>query len=137
MLDFLETLDIDSEKEDQTKCGWRQIKMMFQGEDRQALQTLIDNNTTTPKDQLTPMCALSTIKACIKGEEHFWHSRDEVMSDFPQQPNEQINVLNTRFTALIMNCRSQDHQTTETIKYILLQHAVKFHKARNWIRLQN
>ena len=32
--DFLETLDIDPEKEDETKWQWRQIKMMFQGEDR-------------------------------------------------------------------------------------------------------
>ena len=45
VLDYLETLDIDQEA---------QIKMMFQGEDRQALQSLIDNNTITPEDQKTP-----------------------------------------------------------------------------------
>ena len=42
-LDYLETLDIDPEKADQTKKGWKQIKMMFTGEDRQTLQTMIDN----------------------------------------------------------------------------------------------
>ena len=50
VLDILETLDFVPKKEDQTKCGWRQIKMMFQGEDGQALQTLINNNTITSED---------------------------------------------------------------------------------------
>ena len=49
VLDFLETLDIGPEKQDETKWGWKQIKMMFKGEDRQALQTLIDNNTIRVK----------------------------------------------------------------------------------------
>ena len=57
----------------------------------------------------------------------------ELMSNFRQQPNEQIHALNTRITTLINNCKFQDHQTTETIKIVLLQHAVKFHKARDWI----
>ena len=42
VLDYLETLDIDPEAQDDTKHGWKQIKMMFQGEDSQALQSLID-----------------------------------------------------------------------------------------------
>ena len=33
-LDYLETLDIDPEKQDENKRGWHQIKMMFQGDDR-------------------------------------------------------------------------------------------------------
>ena len=33
VLDFLEILDIDPEKQDETKCEWKQIKMRFQGED--------------------------------------------------------------------------------------------------------
>ena len=37
---------------------------------------------------------------------------------------------------LVNNCRFQDHQT-ETIKIMLLQHTKKFHKARDWIRLQD
>ena len=50
-IDYLETIDIDPEEEDQQKGGWKQIKMMFTGEDRLALQTLIDNNTITAADQ--------------------------------------------------------------------------------------
>ena len=57
-LDYLETLNIDPEIEDKNKKGWKQIKVMFTGEDRQALQTLIDNNTITPEDQHTPIHAL-------------------------------------------------------------------------------
>ena len=136
MLDFLETLDTDPEKEDQTKCGWRQIKKIFQGEDRQTLQTLINNNTITPEDQLTATHALEAIQSCIKDEEHFWHFMDEIMSDFCQQPNELIHALNTRITTMVNNCRFKDHQTTQTIKLMLLQHATKFHEARDWIRLK-
>ena len=54
-LDYLETLDTDPEVEDEHKKRWKQMKMMFTGEDRQALQTLIDNNTITPEDQHTPI----------------------------------------------------------------------------------
>ena len=64
-LDFLEALDIDPEVADQNKCGWRQIKMMFEGEDCQALQTLIDNNTVTPEAQQTPAQALKAIQSVI------------------------------------------------------------------------
>ena len=134
---YLETLDIDPEREDETKKGWMQIKMMFTGEDRQALQTLIDNNTITPEDQLTPSCTLKAIQTTIKEEEHYWHYRDEIMSDIKQQPNEQIHTLNSIITMLVNNCTFQDHQTTETIKIMLLQHAIQFHKARDWIRLQD
>ena len=51
--DYFDALDIDSDQEDEAKRGWRQIKMMFQGEDRQALQTPLDNNTVTAEDQCT------------------------------------------------------------------------------------
>ena len=105
--------------------------MMFQGEDRQALQSLIDNNTITPEDQKTPKCALKAIQSCIKEEEHFWHFRDEVMSDFRQQPEEQIHALNTKITTLVNICAFQDQHTKDTIKLMLLQHAVKYHKAHD------
>ena len=42
--------------------------MMFQDEDRQALQTLININNITPKDQLTPTHALKAIQSYIKEE---------------------------------------------------------------------
>ena len=81
VLDFLETLDMDPEKQDEANRGWKQIKMMLKGEDRQVLQTLINNNTISPEDQLTPVSAPKAIQSCIKDEEHFWHYRDELMSD--------------------------------------------------------
>ena len=80
-LDYLETIDIDPEQEDQHKRGWKQIKMMFTGEDRQALQTIIDNNTITQQEQCMPIQALKAIQKTIKDEEHYWHYRDEIMSD--------------------------------------------------------
>ena len=82
VIDFLEALDIDPDQEDETKRGWRQIKMIFQGNDRQALQTLLDNNTVTAEDQCTPSKALKAIQTTIKDEEHYWHFRDEVISNF-------------------------------------------------------
>ena len=77
-LNYLETLDIDPEKADQTKKAWKEIKMMFTREDRQTLQTMIDNNTITAEHQLTPINALKAIQTTIKEEEHYWHYRDEV-----------------------------------------------------------
>ena len=130
-IDYLETLDTDPESKDQNKKGWKQMKMMFTGEDRQALQTLTDNNMITPEDQLTPIHAIKVTQTTIKEEEHYWHYRDKIMSNIRQQPNEQIHTLNTRITTLVNNCRFQDQQTTETIKIMLLQHTIKFHEARD------
>ena len=53
-LDFLEALDINPDEEDQAKGGWHQIKMMFEGGNCQALQTLIDNSTISAEVQCTP-----------------------------------------------------------------------------------
>ena len=41
------------------------------------------------------------------------------MSNFCQQPNEQIHALNTRITMLVKKCKFQDQQTKETIKIML------------------
>ena len=98
---------------------------------------MIDNNTIMHEDQQTPTKALKTIQSYIKDEEHFWYFRDKVRSDVRQQPTEQIHALNTRITTLVSNCRFQEQQTTETIKIMLLQHAVQFHQAKDWIHLQD
>ena len=136
VIDYLETVDIDPE-EDQHKRGWKQIKMMFTGEDRQALQTLIDNNTITSADQCTPTLALKVIQTAIKDGEHYLHYRDEVLSDIRQQPEEQIHTLSNRIITLINNCNFQDQQTTETLKIMLLQHAIRYHEVCRWIRQQD
>ena len=135
-IDYLETLDIDPEQADQDKKGWKQIKMMFTREDRQALLTMIDNNTTTQADQCTPVQALKAIQTTIKDEEHYWHYQDEIMCNIRQEPQEQVHALNTRITTLVTNCKFPDQQTTETMKIMLLQHAIRYHKAQDWIRLQ-
>ena len=135
-IDYLETLEIDPEREDETKKGWKQIKMMFTGNDRQALQTLIDKNTITPADQLTPSCPLKAKQTAIKEDEHYWHYRDEILSSVRQQPNEQIHTLNTRITMLVNNCRFQDHQTTETIKIInpTTCHKISWSQRLDWLQ---
>ena len=136
-LDYLETLRIKPDVEDREMEGWTEIKMMFIGGDRRALQTLIDNDTITEADQRTPRLALKAIQTAIKDGEHYWHYRDEVLSDIRQQPEEQVHTLSSRITNLINNCNFQDQQTAETLKIMLLQHAIKYHEARDWIRLQD
>ena len=59
------------------------------------------------------------------------------MSDLRQQPDEQVHALNTRITNLVNKCSFQDPQTTETIKIMLLQHAIRYHKAHDWFCLQD
>ena len=78
--------------------------MMFHGEDRQALQTLPDNNTITPEDQLTSACALNAIQTTIKEDEHFWHFRDELLREVRQESHKRIHTLNNRITTLINCC---------------------------------
>ena len=136
-LDYLEALDIDPDLQDENKRGWCQIKMMFQGDDRQALQNLIDNNIITPEDQLTPIHALKAIQTTIKEDGHFWHFRDEVLSDFRQEPNEGTHSLSNRITNLINNCKFTDSNTKETLKIMLLVPAIKYHEGRDWIRLHD
>ena len=136
-LDYLETLRIKPDVEDREMKGWTEIKMMFTGEDRRALQTLIDNDTITEADQRTPRLALKAIQTAIKEGEHYWHYRDKVLSDIRQQPEEQVHTLSNRIINLINNCNFQDQQTAETLKIMLLQHAIKYHEARDWIRLQD
>ena len=136
-LDYLESLDIDPEKKDENKKGWHQIKMMFQDDDRQTLQDLIDNNSITAEYQLTPTSTLQAIQRTLKEDEHFWHFRDELLSDFRQEPNEGIHSLSNRITNLINNHKFTDSNTKETLKLMLLAHAIKYHEARDWIRLQN
>ena len=59
------------------------------------------------------------------------------MSDIRQEPNKQVHALTTRITTLVTNCKFPDQRTTETMKIMLLQHAIKYNEACNWIRLQD
>ena len=136
-VDFLKALDIDPEEEDQPKEGWHQVKMMSEGEDCQALQTLLDNSNITSKDQCTPIRALNVIQTIIKEDEHIWHYRDEFLNNCRQQPDEFNHALNMSIMTLIINCKLAHPQIKETLKHMLLQHAIKYHKARDMIHLQN
>ena len=63
-----------------TRAG-QQLMLMFDGEDRKALQNLIDSGVMTPEHMLTPKATLDVIATSIKLEEHFWAHRDELVSD--------------------------------------------------------
>ena len=73
-VDILEAVDISSESEENAKKGWKQLWMMFEGEDCQDPQTLIDNGT--PQDQETLIRVPDAIQEAIKAE-HFWHNHNE------------------------------------------------------------
>ena len=47
---------------------------MFKGDDRQTLQSLIDNGTITEESMKTPQLALDAIGTTVKSKEHFWLS---------------------------------------------------------------
>ena len=129
-LDFLEALDINPDVEDQGKKGWRQIKMMFEGKDCQALQTLIDNQTISPDAQQTPALALRAIQSIIK-DVHFWHHRDQLLSDLCQLPEEGIHVLSNRINMLVSKCKFPNEEVKDIFKIMVLQHAVIYHEARD------
>ena len=110
---------------------------MFEGEDRQALQTLIDNGTMTPEHMNTPKATLDAIVTAIKSEEHFWAYRDEPLSDVQQQPGEGIHVLSQCICDLVTKSKFAHSATQEMFKLIVLQHAVWYHEGRDWIRQQD
>ena len=70
VIQFLTALNINPEEKDQNRTGWKRIKLMIKGDDRQILQKYIDNNTITQEDQRIPTQALKAIKATIEHEEH-------------------------------------------------------------------
>ena len=72
-INYLEALNIDAEEANNNKTGWKQLKMMFKGEDRQILQTLIDNGTITLESQKMPWHVLDAIITTIISTDHFWY----------------------------------------------------------------
>ena len=92
--------------------------MMFTGEDRQALQTLIDNGNITSHIQHTPKLILIAIQMTIKADEYPWHYHDELVSDLQQKPDEAIH--HTYIIQLINNCQFYTSDTKEILKIISL-----------------
>ena len=70
------------------------MKMMFTGEDRQALQTLIGNGTITPQIQQTPKLIFNHIQTTIKEDKHFWNYHDELVSDLCQTVYNLLTTVN-------------------------------------------
>ena len=136
-LNVLEALDIDPDVEDQGKKGWRQIKMMFEDEDHRALQTPIDNQTISPEAQQTHSPMLKAIQSVIKEDVHFWHHKDELLTDLQQLPNESIHTLSTHIVTLMGKCRFPLQEVKEMMKLMVLQHAVKCHEVCDWICIQD
>ena len=111
--------------------------MMFEGEDHQAIHTLIDNNTVTPEAQETPVQALKAVQSVIKEDVHFWHHHVQLLSDFHQLPKEGVHALSNIICAIITKCQFPSQEVREIMKIMMLQHAVKYHEARDWIHLQD
>ena len=59
------------------------------------------------------------------------------MSGLQQLPDKGIHVLSQHICDLIAKSKFGNAQTIETIKIMVLQHAIKYHEARDWIRLQD
>ena len=136
-LDYVDTLDIELDEADESCKGWKQVKLMFKGEDRKALQTLTDNGVMTTDHMKTPRAVLDAIATTIQLEEHFWAHRDELVSDLQQQPSEGIHALDQCICDLITKSKFTHLPTTEMLKIMVLQHAVRYHEARDWIRHQD
>ena len=109
--------------------------MMFEDEDCLALQTLIDSQTIFPDAQQTPSLALKAIKSVIKEDVHFWHHRDELLTDLQQLPDEGIHASSTCIITFMSKCKFPLQEVKELMKLMVLQHAVKYHEACDWICL--
>ena len=107
VLDYMEALNIDTDEADNWCTGWKELKMMFKSEDRETLQSLINNGTITPENQKMPQEALDAISTTIKANEHFW---DKLLSDVHQLPNEGIHALSTCMSTLIAQCKFSHSQ---------------------------
>ena len=113
------------------------VKMMFQKENRHALQTLVHNITVSPEAQCALKSILDAIQITIKEGEHFWHYGNEILSDVYQKTDEPILLLSTCSSQLKNNCRFTNIYTKETLQLILLQHTIKYHEANDRIHQQH
>ena len=115
-INYLEALNIDAKETNDHETSWKQLKMMFEGKDRQTLQTLINNGTIILESQKMPWHVLDTIATTVKSKDHFWNFWDKLLSDIHQLPNKGIHVLNTRITTLINQSKFLHNKTKETLK---------------------
>ena len=137
VLDFLEALDIDPDVEDQGKKGWRQIKMMFEDEDCLAPPDPAWQPDHLPRCPVDSSLMLKAIKSVIKEDVHFWHHRDELLTDLQQLPDEGIHALSMPIITLMDKCKFPLQEVKELMQLMVLQHTVKYHEACDWICLQD
>ena len=114
-LDYLDALDIEPDCAGDICKGWKQLKVMFEGEDRQVLQTLIDNNTITSEDMKTPEATIDAIATTTKSEEHFWAHRNELISNVRQQPGDRIHALSQHICDLVTKSKFTHSPTQEML----------------------
>ena len=82
------------------------------------------------------MQALKAIQSIIK-DVHFWHHHDHLFSDLCQLPEEGVHALSNRICATIAKYQFSSQEVKEIMKTMVLQHAVKYQKARDLIHLQD
>ena len=68
---------------------------------------------------------------------HFWHHCNQILSDLQQLPDEGVHALSNRICTIITKCKFSSEEVTETMKIMVMQHAIKYHEARDWICLQD
>ena len=130
VLDYLDSLDIDTDQADDCHKGWKQLKLMFKSNDIQALQTLIGNGIIMAESMKTPQAALDAIGTAIKSEGHFRTHWDELLSNVRQLPGEGTHVLSQYICNLITECRFPHDKTQDLLKIMLLQHTVQYHEVQ-------
>ena len=54
-----------------------------------------------------------------------------------KRPDEGIHALNTRITSLVNQCKFPNTNTMDMLKFMVLKHAVCYHKAWDWIHQQD
>ena len=69
-LDYLDALDIETDEADDFSKGWKQLKLTFGRDDREALQIGMNNCTITGESVKIPQFALDPI-GTMKSKEHF------------------------------------------------------------------
>ena len=136
-IDYLEALDIDTEEAGDQKTRWKQLKIMFKGKDQETLQSLNDNAIISTDSQRTPWQVLDAISMTIKAKDHYWNFQDKLLSNICQLPYDGIHALNTHIITLISQCKLSHSKTQEMLNLMVLQHAVQYHEARDWIWLQD
>ena len=112
------------------KTGWKQLKIMFKGKDRQTLQTLIDNETHHWGAAEDSSAGIRHHCSNCQSKEHFWHFWDEFLSDMCQWPDKDIHSLNTQIMSFINNCKFPHNKTKETLNIMVLQYAVRYKATR-------